>query len=51
MRIEIRSDSVILDGYVWPRYNWKDNFVNARTINYITKYVAKKDHDHQGFKP
>lgn len=37
-------------GFIWPRYNWRDNFVNERTINYITKYVAKKDHQHQGYK-
>lgn len=41
-------------GYVWKGYekNGKiENYVNARTINYIVKYVSKMDEKHLNYKP
>lgn len=39
-------------GYVWPRNEneAKQNFVNERTISYITKYVNKIDEKHRTYK-
>lgn len=38
-------------GYIWPRYDkdWRDNYVNEKTINYITKYVYKVDEIHKHY--
>lgn len=41
-------------GYVWKGYtvNGKtENYVNARTVNYIVKYVSKMDAQHLNYKP
>ncbi|AXH78073.1 MAG: replication initiator protein [Microviridae sp.] len=38
-------------GYIWPRYSWKESYVNDRTINYITKYVNKQDQINKNYKP
>lgn len=41
-------------GYVWRGYevNGKiENYVNARSINYIVKYVSKMDEQHMNYKP
>lgn len=42
-------------GYVWKgkrnKFGTLDNYVNARTINYIIKYVTKKDILHKSYKP
>lgn len=40
-------------GYVWPRSEneAKWNYVNERTVNYITKYVSKMDFDHPNYIP
>jgi len=38
-------------GYMWPRPGCKQkNYVNARTVNYIIKYVTKVDEDHKYYK-
>lgn len=40
-------------GYVWPRLGTrqhKTNYVNSRTITYITKYVTKLDVQHKYYK-
>lgn len=40
-------------GYIWPRKeNEKEvkNYVNERTVNYITKYVSKQDFQHKEYK-
>lgn len=41
------------NGYVWCGYQKNEmniNYVNERTINYITKYILKVDLVHKGFK-
>lgn len=41
-------------GYVWIGNNVNgklENYVNARTVNYITKYVTKMDEKHLNYKP
>ena len=41
-------------GYVWDGNNKnekKENYVNAKTVNYITKYITKKDEKHKTYKP
>lgn len=41
-------------GYVWRGYevNGKiENYVNARSVNYIVKYVSKMDEQHMNYKP
>ncbi|QCS37326.1 replication initiation protein [Tortoise microvirus 85] len=40
-------------GYIWPRKEHEKvikNYVNERTINYITKYVSKQDFQHKEYK-
>lgn len=37
-------------GYMWPRYNWNENYVNEKTINYIVKYTTKIDEKHKNYK-
>ena len=38
-------------GYMWPRPGSKEkNYVNAKTVNYIIKYVTKVDEDHRYYK-
>lgn len=32
-------------------YTWTGTYVNGKTINYITKYIAKQDADHKYYKP
>lgn len=40
-------------GYIWPRNEtqWKRNYVNNSTVNYITKYLGKIDEQHKYYKP
>lgn len=44
-------------GYIWPRKSytknkpWEGNFVSERTVNYIGKYITKKDLQHKTYKP
>lgn len=41
-------------GYVWRGYNVNgiiENYVSARTVNYIVKYVSKMDEEHLNYKP
>lgn len=39
-------------GYIWPtEEHRKTNYVSEATINYITKYVTKKDEKHKLYKP
>jgi len=40
-------------GYIFPRddYEYKINYVNAKTINYICKYIYKTDVDHKEYNP
>lgn len=38
-------------GFVWMGYENKANYVNEKTINYITKYVSKIDFKHKEYKP
>ena len=39
-------------GYIWPKWNnWRNNWVNERTVNYITKYVTKRDFKHKHYEP
>ena len=37
-------------GYTWLSTN-NNGYVNETTVNYITKYITKPDHDHQEYKP
>lgn len=41
-------------GYIWPRpenkRECKNNYVSAKTVNYIIKYITKQDKDHYGYK-
>lgn len=38
-------------GWIWPRENDKGkNYVNAKTVNYIIKYISKIDEDHRYYK-
>jgi len=38
-------------GHMWPRPGCKKkNYVNEQTVNYIIKYVTKKDEDHKTYK-
>lgn len=38
-------------GYIWPRNNtWKGTYVNEQTVNYIIKYVTKKDEKYTTYK-
>lgn len=36
-------------GWIWKGYG-NENYVNERTINYITKYITKRDEKHKNFK-
>lgn len=37
-------------GWMWPRPQSKEkNWVNAQTVNYMVKYVNKKDEDHPSY--
>lgn len=38
-------------GWVWSGYNKKRTYVNGRTVNYIIKYITKKDEHHKTYKP
>nr|WAE43745.1 MAG: replication initiator protein [Microviridae sp.] len=38
-------------GNVWAGYNNQRTYVNAQTVNYITKYVTKIDTQHKYYKP
>lgn len=41
-------------GFIWPRQNtWREtkNYVSEKTINYISKYITKRDLDHKNYKP
>lgn len=40
-------------GFIWPRPDRyiQPTFVSEITVNYITKYVHKIDHDHKTYKP
>lgn len=38
-------------GYIWAGYDNKRTYVNNKTINYITKYLIKKDEKHQYYIP
>ena len=40
-------------GYVYPNstYEVQENFVNEKTVNYITKYISKQDLKHKEYKP
>lgn len=38
-------------GFVWDGYQFRKNYVNARTANYITKYMFKVDKNHPNYKP
>lgn len=41
-------------GYIWigeKNHGKVKNYVNERTVNYITKYVSKMDFDHKYYKP
>ena len=39
-------------GYIFPtQEHRKTNYVSSRTINYIVKYVTKKDEKHKTYKP
>ena len=41
-------------GFVWignMKNGKRENYVNARTVNYITKYVTKMDAKHLNYKP
>ena len=41
-------------GYIWDgntRNEKKESYVNAKTVNYITKYITKKDEKHKTYKP
>lgn len=40
-------------GFIWPKPNSeaeKTNYVNEKTINYITKYISKADDKHKEYK-
>jgi len=38
-------------GYIWPKpQQYNNTYVNARTVNYIIKYVHKMDIDHPNYK-
>lgn len=38
-------------GYIWPTKDGrKRNYVNGRTVNYIIKYITKKDDKHKTYK-
>ena len=39
-------------GFIYPRTEEQEQkgYVNARTVNYIVKYITKIDRDHEGFK-
>lgn len=36
-------------GYIWPRKEWKGNYVNDRTVNYVAKYIMKVDQLHKEY--
>lgn len=39
-------------GYIWPRKeSQKYNYVSERTVNYLMKYIAKRDPMHEYYKP
>lgn len=47
-------DNIWKYGFVWKGYkkNGKlENYVNEKTVNYITKYVSKMDIQHKTYKP
>ena len=39
-------------GFIWPRTSQEEKkaFVNEQTINYIIKYITKKDENHKTYK-
>lgn len=39
-------------GWIWPRpeNDYRTLYVNSRTVNYIIKYITKKDEKHTGYK-
>jgi len=39
-------------GYIWPRKeNTQKTYVSNRTVNYIIKYITKRDLEHKEYKP
>lgn len=40
-------------GYIWPKNEkeWRENYVNEKTVNYLIKYVKKRDLQHKEYKP
>lgn len=39
-------------GHIWPsEKSTQINFVNEKTVNYLTKYVNKQDEQHKKYKP
>lgn len=39
-------------GYIWPKKDqYKQNYVSERTVNYIIKYITKRDSDHPNYTP
>lgn len=39
-------------GFVWKgKGEEKENYVNEKTVNYLTKYVSKQDKQHEYYKP
>lgn len=39
-------------GYVWKgKGDRQENYVNEKTVNYLTKYVNKQDNQHKEYKP
>lgn len=41
-------------GHIWKykiENHQKVNYVSARTVNYMTKYVTKRDYEHKHYKP
>lgn len=57
------TENIHLHGIVWTDkpeeeitarwgygYTWIGDYVNGRTVNYIIKYVTKRDDDHQHYK-
>jgi hypothetical protein len=41
----------IMDKYWKYGFTYRGDYVNARTINYITKYITKTDQKHKYYKP
>lgn len=39
-------------GFIWPKKDqYKTNYVSERTVNYIIKYITKRDTDHPNYTP